>query len=1214
MQLPSTYAPFSMNPGLQHQQFQQFTGFEGMPSTGSGSVDAIAQMLLQMFGGQFMGQYGLTPMGLSDTNLLDRFERLRMQQMHDDMVAQMAQLDAAGYVQSARGLAALSGTPWGTPQINAANNLAQNLVQFTPLLTQVAPNLLDELSGGRGSAAVMADYMFRGSRYRLDPVTGDAGMTSDSAKAMAEGVFGTMFAEDNWRRSAGLPAGQSGILFEQLARLGALPRRPRLTDLNQDVLTTAARDAGFLREGERLDLDSLNSDQVETLRSNPQVQGALRTFDASRVSQSLEEYGRVLNAMREIFGDAGHPNAPIPELINALNALSGGAMPQLAPHELETMVRTTYNLSRNAGVGLEGLQVLTQAAQVQAMQYGLPPMMATALTQESLAFRGAYMHQGFGAYQAWGRGNIDEMMALNQQLTANTQDSPMANRIGMALRLEDTLRAGGGPAFRAGSEAEAYMRAIRGQSTEYVDPNTGEVRSVLMGESEFIKMFSRDATADVSPLQLYELLEDKRNNMREFHRNGSTALVRRLAAEEMRGALSSEIRNNMQSTFELQGLSREDARALAGVATATGMNAFGDADVYTDDKNRSRIIGRRIRESVQSRADAGGPGAEAARRMLEKHGPDSGFWSLLASQQYSEVEYLGRNNPWGIDASAQQFLDLQNPELLAQASREVAREQATAWYQEALAPLNRGGTSFLRRGITALQNADEDSSLTSIFLESVGGVRRDDLKRALTGTDQDRARTEGVLGRVRDAQQAFETSRREYENAMAAAAPEDPAERAAWMRRREQARLDLEAKREGLNEATRGVLNHLGNQGFYVAENLSGDDVKRIMRERLWVTEQLGERTSDAETFRRGVSIERQGTGDLVTRALSDPQLLMRMGEEGRGQVRELQATTRQLDALASKYAGGDLSKLLSGDYTLEMQDSERRRLGKQVESLRGRQSSLIDSVYGYVEGDVKYAFLTEDEDRRLRALSRDFAEDPTLRREHGLEIDTMKDVLSMTDEDFAEFKSSTAFTDLSEKDRNLVISSRERYKKESDRVDEYRKDMEADSYQVLEQSLERLHGRDLSREEIAGIVGGEEELNRITSDRSIRGRRRIAGLGQISRDLARIRTLEGKKKLTKEEQSELARLKRHAENYDPYWRNSMDAEGALAPDAGSFADALEGIPSVGPTAVDGTSDAQASPVKMELHVTELYLDGEPQGAAEGGGEGEVVQQRNRDM
>lgn len=161
--------------------YQRFTGMEGFPMVGEGPVG----MLTSLFGGSMitgmMGGVNMMPMGLQgrDQNLYDRFRSQQFTQAHDDAVRRMAERDRVAYSNLFRGITNTVGVDYGQRQARGGDVLASGLVNMSPLLAQMAPNVLDAMSGYQGSAAVMTHYMMLAGRHRRDPLTGYLGQGAD---------------------------------------------------------------------------------------------------------------------------------------------------------------------------------------------------------------------------------------------------------------------------------------------------------------------------------------------------------------------------------------------------------------------------------------------------------------------------------------------------------------------------------------------------------------------------------------------------------------------------------------------------------------------------------------------------------------------------------------------------------------------------------------------------------------------------------------------------------------------------------------------------------------------------------------------------------------------------------------------------------------------------------------------------------------------------
>ena len=146
--------------------FQPVTGFEGVPG--------MSNPLIGMFGGPIlqnvMNSVGMAPMGFHDRNAMDVLRSQQFQRQQQSLLADMAETDKGNYLRAFRGIAAMTGTPYGVEQRRATNNLADFAAGASPLLAQIAPEFLDQLGGTRGSSVAVSYTHLRAHETEADLV------------------------------------------------------------------------------------------------------------------------------------------------------------------------------------------------------------------------------------------------------------------------------------------------------------------------------------------------------------------------------------------------------------------------------------------------------------------------------------------------------------------------------------------------------------------------------------------------------------------------------------------------------------------------------------------------------------------------------------------------------------------------------------------------------------------------------------------------------------------------------------------------------------------------------------------------------------------------------------------------------------------------------------------------------------------------------------
>lgn len=1086
-------APLAIDPQYRHDPYRPFTGFEGLPSMGGGATDAIAQMMLQMFGGQMMGARGMLPMGMTDQNMYDRFESYRLQQMHDRFLSEAAQQDQQTYFEGLRGFARLMGTPFQRPQIEAAEELSSLMAAAGPAMIQsLPPSVIDSLGGMRGMNVAMAEHMFRGGRFRIDPLTGQTGLGEESLTRLNQDVYEQMFAGDAWRRGAGLSAGDVGELFHEMQRMGMARGPARMSGLGQDVLLDAAVSAGIdlgmgpgfdprlAGGGVDFDIGKLAPDQVRKIRDAPEVSDALVSLDSTRVVRSLEDYSGVVKAMREIFGDAGNPNAPLPALINALNQLTGGALPQLDPGEVEGMVRMTHNLSRSTGIGLEGAMMMSQAAVQQAQAMGLPPIFASDTLQHSLAFRGAFQGLGLGAHPAWGLSGIEAQTMADMQLTTAAAQSTAANQIGTAMRMRDTLGAGDSSAFREGSAAAAYIAAVEAGSPVFRDPTTGDMRSIQMQREEFIDLMQQGSRAPMGRETVDRLLSQRETNMEFGQRYGAAGTVRRAQRPEFMSLIATDIAFNAQERIAGMGLGLAgDQEDVIGqqVATAATESLFGmSAEQRTDRQTRNRIMSRDIQARLEAAAAGDIPGVDpAAAQQVLRRMRRGGLGAAMAEELYGASEAASRELHMFGSPTLQDALQLFDPEALNQADRNIARERARGMAQEALSPLGRSGA--MRRAVQAVMDAGPDDDLIDIFAETLGGVDRAHVSDAFGGDD-------GPLAKLRDRRKRFEELSKQYEQADTAEA------RAAILQ-------PLRAAQQGYQEAIAGVGNVARRGGIQFGALVEADDLSRATLATDFVKRVLSEDDADPARLRRALATERQYQDDIVAMMYADPTTMTRLGDAGLTQLGKLEAGHRTLDELAVLHAGGDMGRLMRGELdeglnvpetlrVLSRRDLARRDIGRSM-------TYLQDTHRG---GPDDYAYLTNRE--KLGGLLGGVA---------GIEgyeyVGNLGDLVTLRDADLVDLQKRGAITAA---DVGMIKGAREEFTDMQERVAQRRADYRKSGREIMVEGVAALTGRDVADigdADLAEVFGRDnvQALQAELGKTGIMDRRRKHAFAALMRD-----------------------------------------------------------------------------------------------------------------
>jgi hypothetical protein len=694
----------------------------------------LAPMVLQPVINALFGHGGIMPAQFApQQGFYDQWRSKQYWQARQAAMTTASQADRETYVHMLRGMAQMSGTPWGLSQQRSANVMAGDVAFMAPFLAQAMPETFDALHGTRGSATVMASFLHKGGLTGVDPVTGRTGISGESAGVLAAEMHRRFFGVDadlaGWR---GLSAGRAGALYDELqnrgvmgmsvgamspaertqALLGSMTSRQDMFRLiqaqDQDKFKRITTAAGTTDIDRLAGMEGVVTNTLTDLQKNDQTKfdALVRQLDASKIGNRLKEMSGAVAAMREIFGDAGRPNAPMSELIEGLNSLTQGGLATMNPAELERSVRTTQVIARTSGMGMQALAGLTAQSANTAMRMGLDPRFGLLAAQGAAEFGAAYGQVGRGDVAGWGRADREKVTLLDDQLRLHAAASPMANQLGAAMRIFETQQANGG----ARGPLAALAKAIQSGASEF-EIAPGQMHSLNMTEAEWRGVMER---SNVSAANAMAHLRSPGASQEMIAKYGNIGnIVRGEQVNEIRGMIGRQFHEAAMSQLETVGVTGGKATQIAEVAAAAQARAMTDmpVDVRMNEKARNNYL----RDATRTAVMATGVSAAEFDRMF----PQAQF-AMTVSGAISRTEEEFRSNPrWAQYGHLNTALDVHNPEVRRRKEfrdRETAAEVALGTNLAGL-----GTAGFLARMMDEIQ----DPSLTA----------GDAVKRVLGGVD-----------------------------------------------------------------------------------------------------------------------------------------------------------------------------------------------------------------------------------------------------------------------------------------------------------------------------------------------------------------------------------------------------------------------------------------------------------------------------------------------
>jgi hypothetical protein len=691
-----------------------FSGYQMGGGNPAGNIPGLGMlnMITQPMIHGFMGNQGLVPGQFMGTqNLYDQYRIEQRQKEMQEAVGAGAQADRPAMTRFLIGSGQMMGMDMGLDQQATAASMAGHMAQFTPIMAQMMPDLLDKLHGRKGSAAVLARGLMEGGRYAVDPVTGmrglggsaDADGAQSSVKEMVDAFKDALDDPDSEFSQHGISMGQAGLMYEEMTKRGMLGVRSIGTMSREDQYEALAEDEGISVADVKASKDAGPGGE-EAFRTK------LRQFDAKRVKSRMEGLAGAVDAMREIFGDLGNPNAPMSQIIEGLNQLTQGGIASMPAAELERMVRMTKAISDNTGMGIDSIMALTSAAASIGDQLGLHRSLAVVAGQRGAIGGRAVADMGWAG--VFGTVSSDEAAAM---ITKSTEQG-MASQAGMStaaiFRMEDQIAGG---SFKAGSRAEKLMKAIKRGDAEFEGQS---MLDLMTNPNKMREIFKSSGLSDLEADMYQDFITDPAGNQKYIAENPEIVdAIETMQMQEMGGRVAGRA-TGIALNRALRGGTSLNAEQRAKVSAAvTGPLAQEIWEEATADD-------RRDTESWQKFVD------QKARPRLKAMGLSDAQIDNMLPSLAAGIEAEG--NRAAQDQGYDNFdvaLQTMGGQTLKQRQRVTATARQDAAIRGALAPLTSRGP--LRELMDIVQGGD--TSIKDAVGRILGGIPAGDVQDAMVG-------------------------------------------------------------------------------------------------------------------------------------------------------------------------------------------------------------------------------------------------------------------------------------------------------------------------------------------------------------------------------------------------------------------------------------------------------------------------------------------------
>ena len=542
----------------------------------------------------YLANRGFNPLSGNGMNPMDALRRVEQQQARQDAVQAAATLDQPQFYDTVRGGFALAGVPFGADQQQFATQLSSAAVQASPMLAMMNPGMLDRMAGRTGSAAVLAGSLYDVGQFALNPATGSVGgMSAAQIAAQTQGIMDTAYSDPmSFGFTSGMSAGDLGQAFRYMSAKGMTGSdmtheqslRQAISSLNQD--SSSSLRLAAQRQGVEMptNVSQLDLEQLTRLGQDDTVVERLGNIDGQRIARQFEGYAKALGAVQEIFSANGRPDAPMNQIIGALENLTQGGMNRFSGDQLEGMVRQTSALADMLPGGIDQMMVIQQHSAHQAARAGLDPSLAVSVGQSTAAGLAAFNQLGYGGHPGFGMPSAEQFAAADSSMRVQGLASDQGNRRAFLASL------GSEGFLEAGSDAMRAYEAIRAGQGSFTN-GSGDTVSLNMGTRQMSDLIM--GGTDLTRNQVFQGMRFTVANQKIMGMEGFSDSLAASQGDEFVSTVQRGVEDLLaQSIVDSTGVSNAEARRQAALIGAETMKGLGGltAEQLADPTKRNKAM------------------------------------------------------------------------------------------------------------------------------------------------------------------------------------------------------------------------------------------------------------------------------------------------------------------------------------------------------------------------------------------------------------------------------------------------------------------------------------------------------------------------------------------------------------------------------------------------------------------------------------------------
>lgn len=519
--------------------------------------------------------------GMEDRRVVDDAElQTRLQQKGDTKVEQLYQKYVQGGTETdpAKQAAALTKFDRAVKEARVLDTQETTVGQMRDEAFKRPTNEMHGLMAGQVSQ--LAENLFQ--RGVLPPSVGNLdakGRVGAIAETKLDDATLTRLAETMARRDLqGKNAvGPSGKKFSDMTSQEQIDEVKRASGTFKTEIEKTQKEAEDVAAG----TSTKSAEDVLQMTGGEALSG---NVDANRTAARLKEYTESIAAVRDIFGDNGNSNAPMPALMAVLDQLTQGSMGAMNPAKAATTLRQMQTMARETGTGMQQLAAMSSVAGAMGQQLGIAPAITMQNVAMSMGMTKSAMDRGAFSSQTPGAMTKEQ---FQQEAITRLQHGDASDNAKAMAALNRIYQVD--PDRFKGTELEAAMAAYQDRSSggdyEYDPtpdkPNSGdEIKANLFesigkgGQHEAIRLLQEGGASDA---EFYNVAYDPRTATEEFMTSGAGFMTQkhRIVQELSNLTAGGMLNNALQGTAVEQDLGDFGMRHAGDALTEMVLDSSG---------------------------------------------------------------------------------------------------------------------------------------------------------------------------------------------------------------------------------------------------------------------------------------------------------------------------------------------------------------------------------------------------------------------------------------------------------------------------------------------------------------------------------------------------------------------------------------------------------------------------------------------------------------